>query len=702
MAVQDPAFWSQLNSLDADNADDKGAVNFYALKQQPELQRQSAALLLAISLWSREPVMAGPALPPANAGTAPYGDADGESAYDNDYGSTLNPQPSTSGEAAHGGGDDGMRSPWTQQGSPMNGADAGNTFWVADSDDYPRHQEAIRRCRTRMKMARNQRDPFSGPTPHEGMGGGMLSPAGAARARLSARHWDPNLRTPGSPAMLRGQAPAGASGAVVGAGGSAANGGGANGGKGGKGGAGCSTAGGGKAAQQPTTGDDMLLGRRGDVEPGRPADLTSMRLLQEVLMFARKDGAKRLQSRNVDGVNGVLSLGHVGAVYVDPEGKPGELGVAYLPPPGRLGWRRFLKCACLDNGVALLSDTRGEVYFAGSFREHVPAPPRGRSSGALVSGQSSLAASPANDAVPVANPGADAATLKLLANNVSDIRGSRARIAALKGSEGLVHVLSPTAVRYPVAGGLNPFAPVLQFALGQGHDVFYIDANTRLLGKCAAGPKNATTPRKATTMLRRAVFTVSSGQSFVLAVDTCGCIWAQGRNEKGQLGVGSGDDVLRVFTPDQALHGRHFVVGVACGRQHAVAVTSAGFVFVTGDNRYGQLGLTAEEAEAAPHKAPSTVNRFTRLPMPGPCIGVACGTFSTFFVLRDGTVLGCGNNDFGQLGLMPPSSVVTPPQVVHAIAERGGLYGMAAHLVPEDARIAASSGGCCSGGCVVA
>jgi hypothetical protein len=713
MAVQDPVFWRHMHEPDDEEPADADALSTTMSaadlplhKGDPALQRISATLLLAISVWSN--AKSGPGISSGgalSASTAPFGGIDDASdSYGPGPGSnpTLLLPAATRSYPTPGGPHAGAPSiqqagagsgqphylpqpqylqppstrshPTTRNNASLaptplhsgiggGGVDS-NAAPEWDPDEFPRHGEALRRARARLREFRLSNLAPTGPTPREFS---SLSPM--IRGRLSSRHFDPALTsagarggpTPCSPLIAQHN----------------------------------------QQQHHGTTDDADLLSARA-AQPGRPCDLTAQRLVQDVLMFARGAGMRRLQRRRIENCGGRLSIGHVGSVYVDKEGKPQEFGVAHLPPPNRLGWRRFVQCVCLDSGVALLSTAngRGEVLFAGTFREYTPAPPRGRGSGAalaVASAPTSTTASPAHELPPDMGNAANN-MLKVIANNVTDLRGSRARLAALR-TDGSLQLLSPGAIRY-TAGGIDPFAALSTFAVGQAQDLFFVDDSTRLLSKCAASARAATTPRHATTMLTRAVFTVSAGYHFVVAVDTRGCVWAQGRNEKGQLGVGCAEDLSRIFLPDQALRGRHFVTGVACGRQHTVAVTSSGAVFVAGDNRYGQLGLTPEETGTGSVKGPNTLNRFTRLPLPKPCVGVSCGTFSTFFLLSDGSVLATGNNDFGQLGLEDIASVVSPPQLVTKIARQGGLYG---HVTSEHVTTAGKvkpSACCCD--CIVA
>jgi Regulator of chromosome condensation (RCC1) repeat len=70
-----------------------------------------------------------------------------------------------------------------------------------------------------------------------------------------------------------------------------------------------------------------------------------------------------------------------------------------------------------------------------------------------------------------------------------------------------------------------------------------------------------------------------------------GAVFAFGRNDSGQLGVGDTTDRM---TPArvEGLRG-HRTVALACGQYHTAAVTAAGALLTCGKNDWGQLGFPA-------------------------------------------------------------------------------------------------------------
>lgn len=130
-----------------------------------------------------------------------------------------------------------------------------------------------------------------------------------------------------------------------------------------------------------------------------------------------------------------------------------------------------------------------------------------------------------------------------------------------------------------------------------------------------------------------------------------GVVWAWGRHNKGQAGIGgemSNDNSPRApvaLTDMPAVH------WISFAQNHSVAVGMDGTVWTWGANDDGQLGLgtppAGEEAGLA-----DTVSRATPQQVPGITDAVAAaGGYNHTLVLReDGTVVAFGRNGKGQLG----------------------------------------------------
>ncbi len=153
----------------------------------------------------------------------------------------------------------------------------------------------------------------------------------------------------------------------------------------------------------------------------------------------------------------------------------------------------------------------------------------------------------------------------------------------------------------------------------------------------AGGPKNTPVRIAALSDVTR----VASGQQHVLAVTRSGDLYAWGGNASGQLGDGT--------TSDKALPtkvgGTDAFVAAAAGDTHSLAVTTAGKLIAFGDNTFGELG-TGSKATSVPSPTPTLVSDASGAIAAGQGFSLACG--------GDGTCVGFGANDSGQLGVVGP------------------------------------------------
>lgn len=98
-----------------------------------------------------------------------------------------------------------------------------------------------------------------------------------------------------------------------------------------------------------------------------------------------------------------------------------------------------------------------------------------------------------------------------------------------------------------------------------------------------------TRPRCMSSLKSVVVSQIVCGHAHTLAVSECGIIYAQGYNDRGQLGLGHRNNAMK-FTPVTSLS--DCVVMVAAGQQHSVAIVGSSMeVYTWGSNTLGQLGL---------------------------------------------------------------------------------------------------------------
>lgn len=130
---------------------------------------------------------------------------------------------------------------------------------------------------------------------------------------------------------------------------------------------------------------------------------------------------------------------------------------------------------------------------------------------------------------------------------------------------------------------------------------------------------------------------IAVGISFTCAVREGKTVMCWGIGQKGQLGQGDGD--LEEHHVPIVVPGLTGVEGIACGQQHACAITSDG-VKCWGDNEKGQVGAAGMD----PIATPTTVAGLSDIAQLSAGATHSCARESS------GKVLCWGNNDAGQLG----------------------------------------------------
>jgi alpha-tubulin suppressor-like RCC1 family protein len=125
------------------------------------------------------------------------------------------------------------------------------------------------------------------------------------------------------------------------------------------------------------------------------------------------------------------------------------------------------------------------------------------------------------------------------------------------------------------------------------------------------------------------------GWDYTLILTNAGKVYGCGRNDYGQLGLGSAVQKTNAPT-DIGLDG---VTSVAAGLMHSFALNNDG-LHAMGYNSLGQL-CTGDQT-----------NKFTPLLIAGNADveSFAAASHSSYILLTDGSVKSCGRNNYGQLG----------------------------------------------------
>jgi alpha-tubulin suppressor-like RCC1 family protein len=133
---------------------------------------------------------------------------------------------------------------------------------------------------------------------------------------------------------------------------------------------------------------------------------------------------------------------------------------------------------------------------------------------------------------------------------------------------------------------------------------------------------------------------VAAGTVHSMVLTRDGDVFTWGWGYFGQLGHGNTD---HQHVPKR-VEGLTNVTDIAAGGAHNLAVEEGGAVYTWGFNTQGQLGL-GDQGEGTLRNVP------TEVPGVNEVVAVAAGSGHSFVLSRDGTVMACGWNRGGQLGL---------------------------------------------------
>uniref|UniRef100_A0A673FJX0 Probable E3 ubiquitin-protein ligase HERC3 n=1 Tax=Sinocyclocheilus rhinocerous TaxID=307959 RepID=A0A673FJX0_9TELE len=187
-----------------------------------------------------------------------------------------------------------------------------------------------------------------------------------------------------------------------------------------------------------------------------------------------------------------------------------------------------------------------------------------------------------------------------------------------------------------------------EVACGSHHSLFlFHDGSVYASGSNSCGQlghdKGGWRPELVGALDAQKIAGVSCGQAHSLVVNEQGQVFAWGAGEGGQLGLGAAEEAVRVPRLIKKLC-EHRISQVMCGKQHCIALSKDGQLFVWGENSSGQLGLGKGE--------PSTLSPQPLKSLCGiPLAQISAGGDHSFALSLSGAVFGWGKNSAGQLGL---------------------------------------------------
>ncbi len=140
---------------------------------------------------------------------------------------------------------------------------------------------------------------------------------------------------------------------------------------------------------------------------------------------------------------------------------------------------------------------------------------------------------------------------------------------------------------------------------------------------------------------------VAASQYFSMGIQEDGTLWGWGRNNYGQLGLGNrSDKYLPAQEPSKATDW----TDAAIGYEFSVALKNDGTLWTTGRNNYGQLG----DGTTTDHHIFTDVT-----PAGSSWKSITAGMYHMLAIKSDGTLWGCGRNNYGQIGEGTADATVT-------------------------------------------
>ncbi|DAZ94789.1 TPA: hypothetical protein N0F65_002402 [Lagenidium giganteum] len=150
------------------------------------------------------------------------------------------------------------------------------------------------------------------------------------------------------------------------------------------------------------------------------------------------------------------------------------------------------------------------------------------------------------------------------------------------------------------------------------------------------------------------VLSIACGQYHTIAALVEGGVVAFGKNDHGQLGTENAGVTSTPVLIDRPLDSM-MVSRVACGYYHSIALTVEGRLYAFGRNDHGQLGLGHNQHV----RKPALIEALCKVRV----ADVACGCYHTLALSEEGRVYPFGRNNHGQLGLNSQVDCCSP-QVV--------------------------------------
>ncbi|WP_052295857.1 fimbrillin family protein [Parasphaerochaeta coccoides] len=164
---------------------------------------------------------------------------------------------------------------------------------------------------------------------------------------------------------------------------------------------------------------------------------------------------------------------------------------------------------------------------------------------------------------------------------------------------------------------------------------------------------------------------VSAGVYHTMILQKDGTLWATGRNNFGQLGVGEAN----TYTTSIPVQVMTDVAAVSAGNSHTIILKTDGTLWATGYNNFGQLGDGTMANKNTPVRVKDTTDGSGFMT---DVAAVSAGAYHTMILKNNGTLWATGFNSAGQLGDGTTTNRSTPVRVKDTTDGSGFMTDVAA------------------------
>jgi len=170
------------------------------------------------------------------------------------------------------------------------------------------------------------------------------------------------------------------------------------------------------------------------------------------------------------------------------------------------------------------------------------------------------------------------------------------------------------------------------------------------------------------------VVAIAAGAEFCLALRSNGTVMAWGSDEYGQLGHDiseeTGPEEEEISTVPVPVEGLSGVTAIAAGARHSLALLGDGSVMGWGEDNYGEIG---DGVLADSHEAPVAVSGLSGV------TAIAAGDGLSMALLGSGNVMTWGNNTRGELGNGSAVELSDVPVLVKGLGQVAGISAGGMH-----------------------